>query len=355
MTKRARVQPVIMSGGAGTRLWPMSRKARPKQFLPLIGERSLFQETALRLSSDAEIEFLPPLIIAGAAHLELVESQLAAIEIRPAAIIVEPCPRSTAAVAAVAGAWTERNASEALALLAPADHRMDDPAAFRSAIAQGAVVAAKGAIVSFGVRPTEPHTGYGYIEAGAPIAPLVAEVAAFREKPDRRTAELYVSGGRHFWNAGVFLYSPAAMAIELNAHAPKIRNEATAALDRAARDGAVIRLDIGHFERCPSDSVDYAVMEKTKRAAVVGPIDAGWSDVGSWRTLDSPSDSARIIALDCAGAAIHTDGPLVGAIGLKDFIVVATGDAVLVAPKDRAEEVKKIVEELRARGRDDLV
>lgn len=356
MTKRATIQPIIMSGGAGTRLWPMSRAARPKQFLPLVSERSLFQETALRLSgSEGGVDFLPPVIVAGAAHAAIIRAQLAGIGVAPAAIIIEPMARNTAAVAAVAAAWTDRHANGALALLAPADHHIADAVSFRRAVADGAAAAAKGAIVTFGVRPTEPHTGFGYIEAGAAIAPNVAEVIAFREKPDRQTAEHYLAGGRHFWNAGIFLFSPEAMAAELSAFAPAIRNEACAALDAARSDDAALTLDATRFGTCPSDSIDYAVMEKTARAAVVGPIDAGWSDIGAWTAIASPSADARIAMIDCDGAIVRTDGPFVGAVGLKDMIVVATGDAVLVAPKSRAQDVKRIVDELKARKREDLL
>ncbi|NWG91882.1 MAG: mannose-1-phosphate guanyltransferase [Parvularculaceae bacterium] len=355
MTKRAIIQPVIMSGGSGTRLWPMSRAARPKQFLPLIGDRSLFQETALRLSGGGDADFLPPVVIAGAAHAAIVRAQLKAICVEPAAIIIEPMPRNTAAVAAVAGAWTERRANGALTLLAPADHHIADAAAFRRSVADGAFAAAKGAIVAFGVKPTEPHTGYGYVEAGAEIARNVAEVAAFREKPDRQTAEQYLRGGRHFWNAGVFLFSPETIAAELSAFAPAIRNEATAALDAARCESHMVALDATRFSICPSDSLDYAVMEKTKRAAVVGPIDAGWSDIGSWTALRPSGPDPRIIAIDSDGAIIRTDGPAVGAISAGEMIIVATADAFLVAPKSRAQDVKKIVAELKARKREDLL
>ncbi len=346
------IQPVIMSGGAGTRLWPMSRQARPKQFLPLTGARSLFQETALRLSGEG---FAPPLVIAGAGHLALVEEQLAAIGIVPAQILIEPMARNTAAVAAVASAWAARVNDSALVLLSPADHHVGDAAAFRAAIRRGAAAAAKGAIVTLGIKPTEPQTGFGYIETGAAVADSVFEVAAFREKPDRATAERYVAGGRHFWNSGVFLFSPAAMDAELHAHAPAIRKTATAALAAGAAHGTALTLDAGVFADCPSDSIDYAVMEKTRRAAVVAPVDAGWSDIGSWTALSALPDDAQIAAIDCGANVIRTGGPFVAAIGVSDLIIIATGDAVLVAPKDRAQDVKKIIDDLKARGRADLL
>jgi mannose-1-phosphate guanylyltransferase/mannose-6-phosphate isomerase len=354
MTAHARVQPVIMSGGAGTRLWPMSRAATPKQFLPLTGEQSLFQETVLRLQSDKRVDFNPPLVIAGAGHGEIVERQLDAIGIAPAAIILEPFARNTAAVAAVAAAWTARYADGALALLTPADHFISDAAALRVAIADGCAAASRGAIVTIGVKPTEPHTGFGYIECGAPVSDGVFEIEAFREKPQRDVAERYIAGGRHFWNAGMFLFAPDAMDEELATYAPAIRNAASDALARAPKS-LVTTLDATAFAQCPSESIDYAVMEKTRRAAVVGPLDAGWSDIGAWTALTAAAHDARVAAEDCDNVLIRTDGPFVGAVGLKDLIVVATGDAVLVIQKARAQDVKKIIDELKARGRSDLL
>jgi mannose-1-phosphate guanylyltransferase/mannose-6-phosphate isomerase len=352
MSSEPYIQPVIMSGGAGTRLWPMSRQARPKQFLPLTGERSLFQETALRLSGP---RYLAPVVVAGAAHRALVAEQLKAIGMTPAAVIVEPMVRNTAAVAAVAAAWTSRARKEALVLLSPADHHVGDANAFRAAIALGAAAASKGAIVTLGIRPSEPQTGFGYIETGASVADGVFEVAAFREKPDRPTAERYLAGGRHFWNSGVFLFSPSAMDAELHAHAPAVRKCAAAALAAARESGGALTLDPAIFADCPSDSIDYAVMEKTRRAAVVAPVDAGWSDIGSWTALEALAGDARVSALDCGANIIRTDGPFVAAIGVSDLIIVATGDAVLVAPKDCAQDVKRIIDDLKARGRTDLL
>lgn len=352
MSTPAQILPVIMSGGAGTRLWPMSRQARPKQFLPLAGERSLFQETALRLSGP---RFLPPLIIAGAAHRVLIAEQLSEIGMTPAAVIIEPVARNTAAVAAVAATWAMKAHEDALVLLAPADHHVADAAAFRDAILRGSVAASKGAIVTFGIRPAEPHTGFGYVETGAAISDGVFEVKGFREKPDRATAERYVADGRHFWNAGVFLFSPAAMDGELHALAPAIRKCAAAALAAGVEANGALTLDAAILADCPSDSIDYAVMEKTRRAAVVAPVDAGWSDIGSWTAVATVANDPRVVALDGGANIIRTDGPFVAAIGVSDLIIVATGDAVLVAPKSRAQDVKKIIDDLKARKRDDLL
>lgn len=346
-----KIQPVIMSGGAGTRLWPMSRQARPKQFLPLTGERSLFQQTALRLSGE---RFLPPLVIAGAAHRALIADQLAEIGLAPAAVIIEPAPRNTAAVAAIASAWTAQAQQDSLVLLSPADHHVSDAGAFRSAILKGAGAASKGAIVTFGIQPTGPHTGFGYIETGASLGDQLFEVAGFREKPDCATAERYLAGGRHFWNAGVFLFAPAAMEAELHAHAPAIRKSAGAALAAAREENNSLILDARVFAECPATSIDYAVMEKTRRAAVVAPVDAGWNDIGAWTAVPAQGD-ARVAAIDCGDNIIRTDGPFVAALGVKDLIIVATGDAVLVAPRDRAQDIRKIIDDLKARKRDDLL
>lgn len=349
----ALIQPIIMSGGAGTRLWPMSRAARPKQFLPLAGAETLFQASALRVDPSADQRFAAPAVIGGAAHARRIADELKAIGVAPAAIISEPAPRNTAAVAAVAALWAAAFAPGRLALLMPADQHIADAAGFRSAVIAGAD-AARTRIVTLGIKPTEPHTGFGYIECGAPIDARAALVAAFREKPDPATARAFLAGGRHYWNAGIFLFDPVVMLAELDAHAPAIRTAAEKALARARRDGARIDLDSDEFSRCPADSIDYAVMEKTDKAAVVGPLDIGWSDIGSWSAL-SPEDNDRIFTLDSAGALVRTDGPFVAVVGAPDMIVVATGDAVLVLPKDRAQDVKAIVEELKKRGRKDLL
>ena len=353
MSKRLNIQPVIMSGGAGTRLWPMSRAARPKQFIALASDASLFQETARRVREGDG--FLPPLVIAGEKHAELAAAQLGEIGVAGFEIIIEPAARNTAAVAAVAAQWTLTQRPGALALLLPADHRIADEAGFRKAVLAAAPIAASGRIVTFGIKPTEAHSGYGYIERGEAIAGDVWTVAAFREKPDAETAARYFAGGRHFWNAGIFLFDPAVMLDELARHAPAIRKAALAAFESAAGDGSARRLDPVAFKACPADSLDYAIMEKTTRAAIAGPLNIGWSDIGSWSAIESAGEDARILAVDSEGCVIRTDGVFVGAVGVTDLVIVASGGAVLVAHKDRAQDVKKIVEALKAKGRDDLL
>ncbi len=355
MTASLKIRPVIMSGGAGTRLWPLSRDARPKQFLALASEKTLFQETLDRVRSDAGFPFLAPLIIGAERHAALMIDQAAEIGVSPAAILCEPCPRNTAAVAAVAAAWSEGAGDDALVLLMPADHHIADAGAFRRAVIAAAPQALGGRIVTFGIKPASAHTGYGYIEIGEALGETVYKAKAFREKPGEETARGYVAGGKHFWNAGIFLFSPRTMLGEIERLAPAIGARACAALKGAKQENGIVRLDAGEFAACPADSVDYAVMEKTDTAAVFAPLDAGWSDIGAWPAVVTAGDEANVARIDSDGALVVTDGPFVGVIGAGDLIVVATEGAVLVAPKSRAEDVKKIVEELKARGRTDLV
>ena len=350
-----KIQPVIMSGGSGTRLWPMSRAARPKQFLSLVTEKTMFQETALRVAPDSDGHYAPPVIIAGARHGAIVAEQLGAINIPPAEIILEPCPRNTAAVAAVASAWVEANGDDALILLMPADHHIADADGFRAAVASAAEAAKDGYIATFGIKPDRPHTGYGYIEAGENVADGVYAVAAFKEKPDEKTAQTYIDKGGFYWNAGIFLFKASAMLGELEAHAPDIRIAATQALKQSAMSGAARKLDEAVFSKCPSDSIDYAVMEKTAKAAVAAPVDVGWTDIGSWSEVESQIDDKKIIDTQGSGNIILSDGAMVAAAGVEGLIIVSTGDAVLVARKDDAQQVRAIVEELKKRGREDLL
>ncbi len=349
-----KIQPVIMSGGSGTRLWPLSRKARPKQFLNLVSDRSLFQETVLRLH-DGDENFSPPLVICGRGHAELVAGQLEAIGVKAADIILEPCPRNTAAVAAVAAAWVCDNNEGALALIAPADHHVEDAAGFRRVALNGASAAENGAIVTFGIKPAYAHTGYGYIQSAEEISGGVYRVASFREKPDAKTAGDYLAKGGYYWNAGIFLYHPKAMLDAFAAHAPDIATGAEKALAASTNENGARLLDEKIFSETPSDSIDYAIMEKTDKAAVVAPVDVGWTDIGSWSEATTDPDSAGHMTVDSTDVTLRSDGPVIGAIGVDNLIIVATGDAVLVARKDKAQEVRAIVDELKRRGREDLL
>lgn len=349
----AQIQPVIMSGGSGTRLWPLSRTGRPKQFLPLVSSRSLFQETVLRFAED-EI-FLPPLIVCGAQHAHLVREQLHAIGIEPAGVLLEPLARNTASVAAVAAHWGRERRADALILLSPADHHVSKPDVFRRAIVSARAAARDGRIVTFGIHAETPHTGYGYVERGARLYDDVFEAVSFREKPNAENAVRLVQAGRFDWNAGVFLFSAQALLEELSSHAPEIARCASAALKQGALSEDGFILDRAALDLCPSISIDYAVMEKTRRAAICGPLDIGWSDVGSWISTPASTDAEQRLALQSRDCILHTDGPLIAALGVENLIIIATRDAVLVAHKDRAEEVKTIVEALKAAGRTDLL
>lgn len=349
-----KIQPVIMSGGSGTRLWPMSRKARPKQFLKLVSDKTMFQETALRVY-DGNKAFLDPVVIAGGKHGAIISEQLAEIDITPAEIILEPCARNTAAVAAVAAAWAARKDDDALILLMPADHHIPDTNGFKKAVESGAIAAEKGYIVTFGIKPETPHTGYGYIQTGESLFESVYRVAAFKEKPALDTAERYLKDGGYFWNAGIFLFSARAMLSELEKHAPDIKKTATEALEASVMSGSARRLDERVFSTCPADSVDYAVMEKTDKAAIVAPVDVGWTDIGSWSEVASDDANPNIVQINSKDTIIRTDGPAVAAAGVDNLIIVATGDAVLVVRRDNAQDVRALVKELKNRGREDLL
>ncbi|WP_254063066.1 mannose-1-phosphate guanylyltransferase [Caulobacter sp. S45] len=354
-----RIVPVIMSGGSGTRLWPLSTDARPKQFHPLGGAATMIQATALRFSPESGLEmglsFLPPIIICNRAHEALARDHLKAIGVEPLAVVLEPFGRNTAAVAAMAAKLVQELCPGALAVLLPADHVIADERAFRAAVACG--VAASTRIVTFGITPTAPETGYGYIQSGAPICEGVFEVVRFAEKPARAIAEAYVAEGGYSWNGGIFLFAPEVMLSELEAHRPDILTAVTVALDAAEREDTTIRLTDATFAAVPSESVDVAVMEPTRLAAVA-PCTAGWADIGSWSELWRLGDKdargnvtpAHSVVLDSDDCMVWADiGVQVGVVGLRDVIVVAAGGAVVVLPKDRAQDVKRVVETLRAR------
>jgi mannose-1-phosphate guanylyltransferase/mannose-6-phosphate isomerase len=345
-----------MSGGSGTRLWPLSTDHTPKQFHALGSEQTLIQEAVLRLVTSGDIEASAPLLICNRRHAAVVEDQMAAIDRHPIAVILEPFGRNTAAVAALSALVAQDVDPDALVLLMPADHIIVDSQGFSATIAR-ALPTAKTHIVVFGVDPTAPETGYGYIEGGEIIAGAVRRVVRFAEKPSLETAQAYLAGGRHLWNAGIFLFSPQIMLAEMERFCPEVLAAARLSLAQARRSGVEIALDEAAFATCPSISIDYAVMEKTDRAAVA-PIGVDWADIGSWSELwrlgplDDNGNYTRgdTIQIDTEDTLIWAQSKTVAVIGVKDLIVVQTEDAVIVLPKSRAQDVKLLVEQIKARN-----
>jgi len=346
-----RIIPAILSGGAGTRLWPASTDARPKQFLALAGSgESLFTQTARRMSGNTDdVAFTQPIVICNARHGTLAREHLSAAGVRAAAIVLEPAPRNTAAAAAVVAAVANEIDPDALVLLAPSDHLVADRAAFLAAVARAAPFA-RTRIVTFGIHADRPETGYGYIKSGTDLGAGVHAIAAFREKPSADMARAFLAEGGYSWNAGMFLFSPRMLLQEF-AHAPEIRDAALAALAQGVRRGDEVALDADAFAACPSAPLDIAVMEKTARAAVA-PCDIGWADVGSWSEIwrlaekDSSGNamSGPAFELDARNNLLHADGVKVCVAGVSDLIVVATPEAVIVLPRERAQDVKALRE-----------
>ncbi|CCP09629.1 mannose-1-phosphate guanylyltransferase [Stenotrophomonas maltophilia SKK35] len=346
------IQPVILSGGSGTRLWPLSREAYPKQFLPLAGELTMLQATWKRV---APIAARGPLVIANEEHRFVAAEQLQQVGAEPAAIILEPVGRNTAPAIAVAALEATRDGGDALLLVLPSDHVITNEAAFRSAVQAAAGAAEAGKLVTFGIVPTGPETGYGYIKAAEGRG--LRAVERFVEKPDLQTASGYVSSGQYYWNSGMFLFKASRYLQELERFHPAMLAGSRQAWQQARRDADFTRLDKDAFTAVASDSIDYAVMEKTADAVVI-PLDAGWNDVGSWTALrdvsqqdgDGNAHQGDVIAIDCRNTYAYAQR-LVALVGLDDVIVVETDDAVLVGKADRMQEVKTVVAQLKAEGR----
>ena len=351
----ATITPVILSGGAGTRLWPASRSMYPKQLLPLAGEKTMLQATALRIRG-LENAGDHCLVVTNEAHRFSVVEQLQAIEVR-AALLLEPEGRNTAPAVALAALQAAESDPAAILLLMPADHVIRDVEAFRTAVEQGVAAAESGQLVTFGIVPTAPETGYGYIRADAGDGGVVP-VQQFVEKPDGKTARAYLDSGNYFWNSGMFLFSASAYLDELANAAPDIAASCKKSMQNKSLDGSFIRPDRDSFLACPADSIDYAVMEKSSNAAMI-PLDAGWSDVGSWSALQdvTPSDAdgnalnGDVLVHDCKDSFIQAESRLVAAVGLRDLIIVETKDSVLVADRHRSQQVKELVNQLKAQGR----
>ena len=344
--------PVILSGGSGTRLWPLSREAYPKQFLPLAGELTMLQATWQRV---APIAGRAPLVVANEEHRFVAAEQLQQVGARPQAILLEPVGRNTAPAIAVAALEATRDGDDPILLVLPSDHVVRDEPAFQDAVAQALPAACAGKLVTFGIVPGGPETGYGYIKATA--ASGVRAVERFVEKPDLATAQAYVASGEYFWNSGMFLFKASRYLAELQELNPAILEGARRAWEQARRDMDFVRLDKDAFAAVPSDSIDYAVMEKTGDAALV-PLDAGWNDVGSWTALRevSPQDAdgnahhGDVIAVDCRNTYAYGER-LIALVGLDDVIVVETPDAVLVGNGQRMQEVKEVVARIKREKR----
>ena len=351
-----RLQPVLLSGGSGTRLWPLSREAYPKQFLALAGDDTMVQATWRRV---APLAGAAPIVVANEDHRFLVAEQLRQAGAPRAAILLEPVGRNTAPAIAAAALQAMAGGNDPLLLVLPSDHVVTDEAAFHGAVREAIPAAAGGALVTFGIVPGAPETGFGYIQAEAGDG--VRAVRRFVEKPDAATAARYLSEGGYYWNSGMFLFRASRYLAELGRHAPAMLAAVRAACDGAVRDGDFIRLDKAAFEACPADSIDYAVMEKTDRAMVL-PVDIGWNDVGSWSALwevsaqdgDGNAHHGDVIAVDSRNSYAWARR-LVALVGVDDLVVVETDDAVLVAHKDKVQQVKEVVARLKAGQRSHAV
>lgn len=363
------IQPVILAGGGGTRLWPLSRGHYPKQFLSVAGAQdSLLQETLMRLGGAAE-NVAAPLIVCNEEHRFLVGEQARQAGCAPRAIMLEPEGRNTAPALTTAARWLVRAGEDPVLMMMPADHLVADVAAFREAAARAVALAGPGAVVTLGIVPTRAEPGYGYIELGEPLPgaadePPAHALRAFREKPDAATAERYLADGGFRWNSGIFVMKASVWLELAETHCQDIARRAGAAADRARTDGDFVRLEPETFRDCPSDSIDYAVMEPLARAggrAAVVELDAGWSDVGSWSGLwdvsarDGQGNVTRgdVCTLDTTDSLVFAEHRLVATLGCDDLVVVETADAVLVADKKRSQDVKAVVDWLAEQNREE--
>ncbi|MCR9255078.1 MAG: mannose-1-phosphate guanylyltransferase/mannose-6-phosphate isomerase [Alphaproteobacteria bacterium] len=360
-----KLYPLILSGGAGTRLWPLSRQAFPKQLLPLIGDRSLMAQTLERTREPAgALTFAPPTVVAGDAHRFLIAEEARQAEIPLRRLILEPQGRNTAPAILAGALDIVAEDPEAILLVQTSDHRIADLSAFMAAVESAGRAAATGRFTTFGIAPSLPHTGYGYIQRGAALddVPGAYALARFKEKPDRETAERMLAEGGHSWNSGMFVFPAAAMIAALETLEPDMVTAVRAAHAAAKSDLDFLRLDANAFAKAPSLPIDIALMEKTDRAAVV-PCDIGWSDIGSYQSLwelgEKDSDgnvlTGDVVAAGSTDSYIRADKRLVAAVGLERMLVVETGDAVCVAPMDRSEEIKTLVALLKQGNREEVL
>lgn len=350
------ITPVLLCGGSGTRLWPLSRKSFPKQFVPLTGETSLFQASVTRLRGP---DYAAPMVVTGSDFRFIVTEQMAAVGCDPGAILIEPAARNTGPAILAAALFLARTDADAPMLVAPSDHVIPDGAAFSAAVTRGLEAARAGQLVTFGITPTHAETGYGWLELSAASDGAPTPLTRFVEKPDLATAEAMLASGNFLWNAGIFLFTPATLIAAFEKHAPDILGPVRAALENGRTDLGFLRLDPAAWQAAPDISIDYAVMERSDNVTVV-PFFSGWSDLGGWDAVwremgpdaDGVATGGPALALDCRDSLLRSETPgleLVG-IGLKDTIVVATPDAVLVADRSRAQDVKKAVAALKQKG-----
>lgn len=354
------ILPVILSGGAGTRLWPLSRELYPKQLLPLTSDKTMLQETILRLDGVDHLE--KPLIVCNEAHRFMVAEQVRQLDKEAHAIILEPCGRNTAPAVAIAALYGEASEEDPILLVLPADHLIQDVNEFQRVVRLGAEQAEKGALVTFGIVATQPETGYGYIRADQSTGGAAYSVAEFVEKPDLETAKSYLSSGDYYWNSGMFMFRASRYLEELELYQPEMLTVCRSSFTSMAADLDFQRLDKDTFAACPADSIDYAVMEKTDRAVVI-PLDAGWNDIGAWSALwdvHPQNEEGNVIVGDVLtegadNCYLHASHRLIAAVGVDDLVVVETADAVLVANRDQVQNVKGIVEQLKQLQRNEAL
>ena len=358
--------PVILAGGSGTRLWPLSRELWPKQLIELTGEHTMLQDTVLRIRDFAGMQ--PPMIICNEKHRFMVAEQLRTIDTKPASILLEPVGRNTAPAVCLAALKAVSAGNDPLLLVLPADHFIRDTAAFHQALETAVHFASQQYLITFGIVPESPETGYGYIRKGkelpfsgdARITGAAFVIDQFVEKPDAKTAEEYLKSGVYCWNSGMFLFKASAVLAGMQTHAPDILNACRNALEKGKEDLDFFRVDTAAFEACPSDSIDYAIMEKTDRGAMV-PFQAGWNDLGSWEALwqtgakDAQGNVVHgdVLLHDVRDSYLHAGTRLVAAVGLENHIVVETADAVLISPRSRVQDVKILVNRLKSAGREE--
>jgi mannose-1-phosphate guanylyltransferase len=347
--KPSSLTPVILSGGSGTRLWPLSRPERPKQFIALTGDDTMLQQTLARTAGLPGLT--PPIIVANSAHGDLIEAQISG----DALIILEPCARNTAPAIALAALLAEDPLSTLLVM--PSDHVITDTAAFHDAVARALPLVHEGWLVTMGITPDAPETGYGYIALGETLADGVQQVERFVEKPDQARAEAMLAAGNHVWNGGIFLFHADAYLAALDQFGPDMAAAARTAVAQARREGSRILPDRDAFAQCPSDSIDYAVMERAEKVACV-PVEMGWSDLGSWDALHSiaakdaagNAGSANATLIETQGCLVRSDGIRVSLVGTEDLIVVASGNEILIVPRGKSQLVKKAAEAAAARS-----